>query len=64
MSDNSLQKIYNMSINQVLTSECVGPEWQECQGEDEVPHTGVGLEQSHQREEDIRKEHWVITVER
>ena len=44
-----------------LTSEGVGPEGEEGQGEGEVTHTRVGLEQSHQREQDIGQKHWVIT---
>ena len=45
-----------------LTSECVCPEWQEGQREGEVTHTRVGLEQGRQREENVRQEHWVVTV--
>ena len=45
----------------VLTSEGVGPERQQGQGQGQVPHTGVGLEQSHQRQQHIAQEHWVVT---
>ena len=44
-----------------LTSEGVCPEGEEGQGEGEVTHTRVGLEQSHQREQDVGEEHWMIT---
>ena len=46
----------------VLTSEGVGPQWQEGQGESQVPHAGVGLEQSHQGQQDVGKEHWLVTA--
>lgn len=41
----------------------MGPEGQQCQGEGQVTHTGVRLEQSHQGDQDIGEEHRMVTVQ-
>ena len=48
---------------QSLTCEGVGPEGKEGQGEDQVPHTGVGLKQCHQGQHYVGKKQWLVTVE-
>ena len=53
--------VYSSVCVCVLTSEGVRPERQQGQGQGQVPHTGVGLEQSHQRQQHIAQEHWVVT---
>ena len=45
-----------------LTSEGVGPHGEEGQGEGQVPHTWVGLEQGHQGQQYVGKEHWLVTA--
>ena len=46
----------------LLTREGVGPEGEKGQGEGQVPHTGVGLEQNHQGEQYVGKEQWLVTA--
>ena len=46
-----------------LTSECVRPKRKESQGDGDVSHTGVGLEECHEGEEHIGEEHGVIAGE-